>query len=109
VLVTGVVLFLEASHKDSQRQDHLDQLTGSDRCGEGNPNASACSEIHSMANDARTFQALGWVSLGAAAAAGIATYFLWPRTPKGAQVGLNVRALPTPSGVNFFSGFVGTF
>lgn len=108
-LVAGIVLFLESSHKDSQRQDQLDTLPGPNRCGTGNPNPSACSEIQSSANDARTFRTLAWASFGVAAAASIATYVLWPRTPSGAQVGLNVGALPTHSGFDLFAGFVGTF
>jgi hypothetical protein len=108
-LVAGVVLLLEANHKDSQKDDRLDQLPGSNRCGAQNPNASACSEIQSLADDARTFRTLSWVGFGTAAAAGVATYFLWPRTPASAQVGLRARALPTSAGIDFFAGFDGTF
>lgn len=108
-LVTGVVLFIEASHKDSQRQDQLDQLPGSNRCGAQNPNASACNEIQSLADDARTFRTLSWVSFGTAAAAGVATYFLWPQRPATRQLGLRAHALPSSGGIDFFAGFNGSF
>ena len=108
-LVTGVVLFIEASHKDSQRKDQLNQLPGSNRCGAGNPNASACSEIQSLADDARTFRTLSWVGFGTAAAAGVATYFLWPRPPAAPQLSLRAHALPASGGIDFFAGLNGTF
>ena len=108
-LITGVVLLIEANHKDSQREDRLNQLPGSNRCGAQNPTPNECHELQSLADDARTFRSLAWVGLGAAAAAGVATYFLWPRTPANAQVGLRAAALPTPSGVNVYAGFAGIF
>ena len=108
-VVTSVVLFLEANHKDSQRKDQIAQLPGSNRCGAQSPNASACSEIQSLANDVRTFKALSLVSLGAAAAAGVTTYFLWPRSKGGSQVGFRARLVPTAAGPDFVAGFVGTF
>jgi hypothetical protein len=129
-LVSGVVLLLQSMHKDSQRDDRLDKLPGSNQCGVQSPNGSECDEIRSLANDTRTFRALSFVGFGAAAAAGVATYFLWPRSHTDAQLGhrgsrvghtgsqfghtgseLGVRAiaLPSPAGVDIFTGISGTF
>ena len=108
-LVAGVVLFIESSHKDSQRQERLHQLPGSNRCGAQNPNGSACSEIQSLADDAKTFRTLSWVGFGTAAAAGVATYFLWPRPPAAAQLSLRAHALPSARGIDFFAGLGGSF
>ena len=108
-LVTGVVLLLEASHKDSQRHDRLDQLPGSDQCAAQTPNAGACDKIQSLANDARTFRTLSFVGFGAAAAAGVATYFLWPLTPTQSQIGVRAMALRSRAGVDVFTGIDGTF
>ena len=103
------MLFIEANHKDSQRQDRLNQLPGSNRCGADNPTPSECGEIQSLADDARTYRSLAWVGVGAAAAAGVATYLLWPRAPESSKVGLRAAAVPTASGVDLYAGFAGIF
>lgn len=108
-LVTGAVLLIEANRKDTQREERLNQLPGANRCGSGNPTPTECSEIQSLADDARTFRSLAWVGFGAAAAAGVATYFLWPRTPDGAQVGLRTAAVPTRTGIDLYAGLSGSF
>ena len=108
-LVTSLVLLIEANRKDSQREDRLDRLPGSNRCGAQTPTPSACREIQSLADDAQTFRSLAWVGFGAAAAAGVATYFLWPRRPDSAQLGIRATAVPTRTGVDFYAGFSGIF
>jgi hypothetical protein len=108
-LITSVVLLLEASHKDSQWHARLDQLPGSNQCAAQNPNSGACDKIQSLANDARTFRALSFVGFGAAAAAGAATFFLWPRTPAQPRLGVRTMVLPSRAGLDVFTGLDGTF
>jgi hypothetical protein len=108
-LITSVVLLLEASHKDSQWHARLDQLPGANQCAAQNPNSGACDKIQSLANDARTFRALSFVGFGAAAAAGAATFFLWPRTPAQPQLGVRAMVLPSHAGLDVFTGLDGTF
>ena len=108
-LITSVIVLLEASHKDTQWHARLDQLPGSNQCAAGNPNSVACDEIRSIANDAQTFRALSFVGFGAAAAAGVATFFLWPRTPAQPQLGVRAMVLPSRAGLDVFTGLDGTF
>jgi len=108
-LATGVVLLIEAGHKNSQWHEQLNQLPGAAQCGAQSPNAATCDEIQSRANDARTFRALSLVAFGATAAAGVATYFLWPRAPSSSQLGVRAMALPSRAGIEIFTGIDGTF
>ncbi|HKO50302.1 MAG TPA: hypothetical protein VJV79_21375 [Polyangiaceae bacterium] len=108
-LATGVVLLLEASHKDSQRSAQLAALGGANPCGAGSSNAAACDEISSLDSDARTFRTLSVVGFGAAAAAGVATYFLWPRASSNQQLGMRAMALPSHGGVDLFAALSGAF
>jgi hypothetical protein len=108
-LIAGVVLVFEAAHKDSQRDDQLAQLSGSNRCGAQSPYTTACDRISSLDSDARTFRTVSFVGFGAAAAAGVATYFLWPRAPEHAQLGIRAMVLPSSSGLDVFTGINGTF
>ncbi|HXS17370.1 MAG TPA: hypothetical protein VN764_09280, partial [Polyangiaceae bacterium] len=108
-LATGVVLLLEASHKDSQRSELLAGLGGTNPCGPGSPSTTACEEISSLDRDVRTFRMLSVVGFGAAAAAGVATYFLWPRTASNQPVGVHAMALPSLGGVDVFATLNGAF
>jgi hypothetical protein len=108
-LVTSVVLVLEAAHKDSERDDQLAQLSGSNRCGALSPYVAECNRISSLDSDARTFRTLSFVGFGATAAAGVATYLLWPRTPERAQLGFRAMVLPSTSGLDVFTGLNGSF
>lgn len=108
-LVSSVVLLALASHKDSKREDLLGSLPGTNPCGPPNSNSETCYQISSYADDAKTFRAISIVGFGAAAVAGVATYFLWPRKPDRAQVGVRALVLPSTTGVNAFAGFDGTF
>lgn len=107
-LITGVVLVLEASHKDTQRGQRLSQIPGSDKCGVGTPFSGDCRMIESLADDAKTFRALSFASFGVAVAGGAATYFLWPRRSETAQAR---RVLPFASATNAgaFGGILGSF
>ncbi|MEI9947764.1 MAG: hypothetical protein WDO74_02005 [Pseudomonadota bacterium] len=108
-LVAGVVFLLEANHKGTERDERLAALPGTNPCGPQNPNAAACSEISSLADARKTFQALSIVGFGMTAAAGAATFFLWPRRPDHAQVGVRALVLPTSMGLSGFAGFDATF
>jgi len=108
-LIGGVVFLLEANNKGTQRDDLLETLPGTNPCGPQNPNASTCNEIGSLADEQKTFRTISIVGFGVAAAAGVATYFLWPRTPDRAQLGLRAMMLPTRSGLDGFAGFYGAF
>jgi hypothetical protein len=108
-LITGIVFVFEAAHKDSQRDDQLARLAGSNRCGAQTPYASTCAQVSSLDSDARTFRTLSFVGFGAAAVAGVATYFLWPRNPDQAQVGIRAMVLPSNAGLDVFTGINGTF
>ena len=108
-LATGVVLILEAAHKDTRWHNQLSELPGTNQCAAQNPNAAACDEISSLAKDAKTFRALSITGFGVAAVAGLATYFLWPRRSDKIALGLRVMVLPGRAGVDIFTGLDGSF
>jgi hypothetical protein len=86
-LITGVGLLLAASSKDSSREDLLQRLPGSNRCGAGNETSAECAEISDLAWDASRFRIGASVAFGTAVAAGVLTYLLWPH-PRRDQAGL---------------------
>jgi hypothetical protein len=81
-LAGGVVLLVMRSSKQSEASDKLDTLDGTNPCGPHSPreNVSTCGEIEELSDQAATFGTLSIVSFGVAAGAGVATYFLWPKS-----------------------------
>jgi len=80
LLFTGATFVVLAASKDSKRKRLIDDLsakTGTG-CGDGTPSPDKCGEISDLADSAPTFRAVGIGSLIGAAAAGVATYLLWP-------------------------------
>jgi hypothetical protein len=81
-LAGGVVSLVLRSGKQSEASDKLDTLDGTNPCGPHSPreNVSTCGEIEELSDQAATFGTLSIVSFGVAAGAGVATYFLWPKS-----------------------------
>lgn len=77
-LLGGVVMFVVAKSKDSEREDLLDDLTGTNPCGTRSDTPSDCARIDDLAESSATFQTLSLVSLGVAVAGGITGFLLWP-------------------------------
>ena len=78
-LAGGVLFLVMRSSKQSEADDKLGSLEGSNPCGPGTPHASECGEIADLSDDAASFGTFSLVSFGVAAGAGVATYFLWPK------------------------------
>jgi hypothetical protein len=108
-LIGGVVFLLEAGHKGAERDELLAGLPGTNPCGQQNPNAATCSEIRTLSDAQKTFQAISLIGFGVAAAASVTTYLLWPRSPDRAQLGVRALVLPTNLGPNGFAGLYGAF
>jgi hypothetical protein len=81
-LAGGVVFLVVRSGKQSDASDTLDTLSGKNPCGSGLPseNQAPCAEIADLTDQAATYGTLSIVSFGVAAGAGVATYFLWPKS-----------------------------
>jgi hypothetical protein len=92
---TGIALLVIAGSKDQEREELLDNIPGSSRCGTGAPSPSDCSEVEDLAKSALHLRTGAYISFGAAIGAGIATYLLWPKEqPKSASL---FRAIPVYS------------
>jgi len=107
-LATGVVFLIVASGKDSDRGSIVDKLPGTNPCGNRTDRPSACDTAQQMADDARTYRAIGYTSFGVAAAAAVATYFLWP-TEHAEESAARVVPVVSTDGSWFSLGAVGRF
>ncbi len=76
----GVGFTLSANGKESDRDDAVDALGGSNACGAGTPFQNECAEIRDLddAASSRRKVALGGFIVGGTALAGTAAYLLWP-------------------------------
>jgi hypothetical protein len=75
----GVGLLIGAGSKGSERDDRLASLPGQNPCAPGTPYGAECDAIRNLDDDARTFRTVAYISFGVTAAAGVATFLLWPR------------------------------
>jgi hypothetical protein len=111
LLVTGVVFVAVAAGKDSNRKDLLKGLDGKNatECGAGNPNADRCKEIADASQSAALFRNLAIGSFVGTAAAGVATYLLWPKAKRTADHGVTVVPSYSAADHSFQLGAVGRF
>jgi hypothetical protein len=79
-LAGGVVFLVMRAGKQSDAEDELGKLSGNNPCGTGTPHATECGEISDLSDQAATFGTFSLVSFGVAAGAGVATFFLWPKS-----------------------------
>ncbi|HKO51518.1 MAG TPA: hypothetical protein VJV79_27605 [Polyangiaceae bacterium] len=108
-LVSGIVFILQSSRQLNERDDQLAQLPGSNQCGPQSPYGAQCAEIASLSSSAKTLQSLSIAAFGIAAAAGVTTVVLWPRTPEHGQVGMRALVLPSSAGLDVFTGLNASF
>ncbi len=100
-LATGIGLSLAASSASSDHDAKLAALGGSNPCGAGTPNASACSEISRLGSTAardRNIATAGFIVGGVSAVATV-VYLLWPRSNTSARsssTGVRVSAALRP-------------
>jgi hypothetical protein len=109
-LIGGVVAFVVSANKRADARNGLNELSGLNPCGDGVDAARAarCNEISEQVDAADTFRIVGFVGVGAALAAGAATYVLWPTT--GSQrVGASVMPTVSSNGAGMFATFHGAF
>jgi hypothetical protein len=109
-LIGGVVAFVVSANQRASARDGLNELSGLNPCGEGVDAAreARCNEISEQADSADTFRVMGFVGLGAALAAGAATYVLWP-TSGSARVGASVVPTVSSTGAGLFATFHSAF
>jgi hypothetical protein len=97
-LVGGVILIGLAESKKSDLQTLVQETRHSCPIGDTSPKGS-CATLASAASSADTFGNLGIAGLvvGGVAAAGVATYLLWPSSRGDGQTGRVLHVLPTVS------------
>jgi hypothetical protein len=85
-LGVGVGFLVAAEGKESEREDVLDGIPGTNRCGPGTPYASDCERFDQLGDEANTFRTIGYVGLGVGiAAAGTAVaLWVWPKGERSA-------------------------
>ncbi|MBI3205210.1 MAG: hypothetical protein HYZ29_26965 [Myxococcales bacterium] len=79
-LAAGIGFLVAASGKESDKDDALAQIPGSNKCGSGTVAPDKCAEVESLADDAKRLRTYGFVGFGVAAAGGVLGYLLWPRS-----------------------------
>ncbi len=111
-LGVGVGFLVAAGGKESQRDDILDGIPGTNRCGPGTPNESECARAEQLNDDASTFRTIGFVGLGVGiVAAGAAVAFLvWPNDDRSAGAhSPSLAVIPNLSPRNLGGALVGEF
>ncbi|MBE7485939.1 MAG: PEGA domain-containing protein [Polyangiaceae bacterium] len=79
-LGAGIGFLVAASGKESDKDALLDEIPGTNKCGPGTIAAEKCAEVTSLSDDAKQFRTFGYVGFGVAAAGGVLTFLLWPRS-----------------------------
>jgi hypothetical protein len=109
-LIGGVVAFVVSANKRAEARDGLNELSGLNPCGDGVDAAreARCNEISEQADAADTLRVMGFVGVGAALAAGAATYVLWPNSSSD-RVGASIVPTVSSTGAGLFATFHGAF
>ncbi len=101
-LVGGIVSIIVAANKQVEADDRLGKLGGDNPCAAGidATQEPECHDIHQLATSATTLRTVAYIGFGAAAAAGFATFVLWPRSrPQPASVQASPSVSVSPLGL----------
>ncbi|HET9957291.1 MAG TPA: hypothetical protein VFQ61_22490 [Polyangiaceae bacterium] len=97
-LISGLVLLVAANKKSEDADSIRESLGGSNPCGVGTIYDRDCSNLRDLSDDAATLRAVSYASFGAALAAGVVTYVLWPKAKRPPSMGLAMIPGPAVAG-----------